>query len=78
MGMSGTDVAPTVCRIVGGYVACGFAIAYYWFWYVYAGRIEDDNEDKDKKSKIRKNVTDNLPGFMRSELRLPNYSRLRV
>ena len=60
-----------------GYLATGIALVYYYFWYVLAGRKEDDNETHAKKSLLRRNFIDEMPAFMKSKLRIPDYTKMR-
>lgn len=76
--LSGTDFLPTGIRILGGYAACGVALLYYWFWYVWTGHSKGDEFEWKYKSPIRKYWKDKKSALFRSELRLPNYTRLRV
>ncbi len=76
--LSGTDFLPTGIRILGGYAACGVALIYYWFWYVWTGHSKGDDSEWIYKSPIRKYWKDKKSALFRTELRLPNYTRLRV
>jgi hypothetical protein len=79
MGFYGEDFNQIGYRVLGGYVACGAALMYYWFWFVIAGRIsgDADTEKGDQKSWPRRNFLDVAPAMFRAELRLPNYTRLK-
>ena len=82
MGFSGGNFDDTGARIGGGYLATGVALAYYYVWYVRAGRKEDDDRnekgEKKKKSLLRRNFIDEMPVFMKAQLRLPDYAKMKV
>ena len=83
MGFSGEKFDDTGARIGGGYLATGIALAYYYVWYVRAGRKEDDDDidhdgTKKKKSLLRRNFIDEMPVFMKAQLRLPDYAKMKV
>jgi hypothetical protein len=62
-------------RFVGGYLACIFALGYYWFWYVYAGDAKGDKNGRTTRL-IRRNFMDPLPPFLRDKLKVPQYMRM--
>ena len=65
-------------RFAGGYLACIFALGYYWFWYVYAGDAKGDKNVSNGRTthRIRRTFMDPLPPFLRDKLKLPQYMRM--
>ena len=76
MGLCGDD--EFWARVGGGYVACIAALVYYWFWYVYAGKASHIwlGDSGVKKSWARRNFLDVGPAIFRTELQIPDYSRI--
>jgi hypothetical protein len=71
MGYFGNDFNQVLYRVLGGYVACIVAVAYYLYWYSRAGRANAE------KSWTRSILLDARPATMSSALRLPNYMLLK-
>ena len=71
MGYFGNDFNQVLYRVLGGYVACIVAVAYYLYWYSRAGRANAE------KSWTRKMILDPPPAIFQSALRLPNYMLLK-